>query len=693
MHRLSGRSAGMTGVERAAGVRGLLPGLVLFAAVTSTLVSMASAETTSPDQKTPLKQLTLEQLGNVEVTTASRTPEQVWKTSAAIFVITQDDIQRSGATTIPDALRLAPGVEVARIDSNKWSIGIRGFGSRLSRNVLVLIDGRTVYTTLLAGTYWEVQNVLMEDIERIEVIRGPGATIWGPNAVNGVINIITKSTTDTHGALVTARGGSVDQGFFNTRYGGGNGSTFDYRVYALGYDRGPEFHPDGDDYDRWRAAQGGFRMDLTRQQRDHFTVRGDIYDEGAGETVTATTYAPPYSQTLEGTERLSGGSILGRWQRTQAQGKDFQLQVYYDKANRREPNFADLRDTFDMDFLDRFRLPGRQQISWGAGARFSRGTNPIIVSGLYFLPRTRTDQLFTGFVQDEIGLVKNRLSLSLGTKLLKTNYTGMQLQPSARLLWTPTANQTVWAAFTHAVRTPSAAERAFYLTGFIGLADGGVPFFARFNANPDFRSEELNGYEAGYRRLLGQKLYFDLAAFYNHYSDLFSEDIIGPPFVENTPPPTHILLPAEFGNGLLGTTRGFEITPEFTPFSFWKLSASYSFLQMEIKRSPNSLDVGTSAFIEGSSPRHQVSVQSAFDLSKAFSLDLTYRYVSALAALSIPSYSTGDARFAWRLNKQVRLSVVGQNLFRPYHFEYASDPGPNVGVKRSVYGEIAWARQ
>jgi len=664
-----------------------------FFLLTSFSIS-AHAETTESDQdsKNPVKQLTLEQLGNVEVTTASKEPEQARKTSAAIYVITQEDIKRSGATSIPEALRLAPGVEVARIDSSKWSIGIRGFGSRLTRDVLVLIDGRTVYTTLLAGTYWEVQNVLLDDVDRIEVIRGPGGTIWGPNAVNGVINIITKSSKDTHGALASVGGGNVDEGFVNARYGGGNGRSFDYRAYVLGFDRGPEFHSDRADFDRWRAAQGGFRMDFAANQRDNFTLQGDIYDEGDGERVSAVSYTPPYSQTVDGTALLSGGNILGRWQRTLGEGEDFQLQAYYDRTNRHEPNFADLRNTFDVDFLDRFRLPWREQISWGLGARASTGTNPTIVSGLYFIPRTRTDELFTGFFQDEIELIQNRLSLSFGTKLLKTNYTGLQLQPSVRLLWTPTKKQTVWAAFTHAVRTPSDAERAFYLSGFIGIAPDGLPYFARFNANPDFRSEQLNGYELGYRLLLGQKIYFDVAAFYNHYSDLFSEDIIGAPFVETNPPPPHLLLPANFGNGLLGTTKGVEIAPEWRPTTFWRLRASYSFLQMNLEKSPNSLDVGTAPIIEGSSPRHQVSIQSGFDLAKAFTLDLAYRYVSALPEETVSSYSTADARFAWQVKQYLELSVAGQNLLQPYHYESAGDPGPLIGIKRSVYGQITWKR-
>jgi iron complex outermembrane recepter protein len=656
-----------------------------------TSVVIASDSANQPDDQKTLKQLTLSQLGNVEVTTASKTPEQVWKTSAAIFVLTQDDIRRSGATSIPEALRLVPGVEVARINSNRWSIGIRGFGSRLTRDVLVLIDGRTVYTTLLAGTYWEVQNLMLADVDRIEVIRGPGGTIWGPNAVNGVINIITKSSKDTHGEYVSVAGGNVDEGMINARYGGGNGKGLDYRVYGLAFDRGPEYHPDGIDYDRWRAVQGGFRIDLADSGPNRFTLQGDIYDEGAGESVTAVTYAFPYSQILNGTADLSGGNILMRWQRVQGEGRDFQLQAYYDRANRHELNFEDLRDTYDIDFIDRFRLP-RQQISWGFGGRWSHGKNPTIVSGLYFLPESRTDQLYTAFLQDDIGLVDDKLLLELGTKLLKTNYTGAEWQPSARLLWTPRSTQTFWAAFTHAVRTPSAAERAFYLTGFTGSVINGLPFFARFNANRNFQSEELNGYEFGYRQLLRPNVYVDIAAFHNHYGDLFSEDLTGSPYLENNPGPPHYLLPAEFGNGLVGTTKGAEIAPEWKPLPAWRLRASYSFLQMRLMKGTNSEDIGTAPITEGSSPRHQVTAQSGVDFNKSFSLDLSYRYVSQLKAQNIRAYSTADAQFTWHTRWPLSFSVVGQNLFQPYHYEYASDPAPNVAIKRSVYGQITWQK-
>lgn len=668
-----------------------LAALGLLVLLTAATVALGQVENDGGDN--PVKHLSLQELGNIQVTTASRKPEEAMKTAAAIYVITQEDIERSGATTIPEALRLAPGVEVARIDSNKWSIGIRGFGSRLARSVLVLIDGRTVYTTLLAGTYWEVQNVMLDDVDRIEVIRGPGGTVWGPNAVNGVINVITKSAKQTHGALIDAQGGTnLDSGTLNMRFGG-HAKNVDYRVYGIGFDRSHQYHPDGINFDSWRAVQGGFRADWTSNTRDTFTLQGDMYAEGIGEGVTATTYAPPYQQTLYGTAPLSGGNVLGRWQRTFSEGSDFQLQAFYDKANRHELNFADLRDTYDVDLVDRFRLAGRQQISWGLGARFSYGSNPVIVSGLTFEPTSRTDRLLTAFLQDEIKLIDKRLSLTLGTKFLRTNFTGWQLQPNARLLWTPTGKQTVWAAFTHALRTPSDAEENFSLLGYIGQGPGGLPFFARFNPNKGFRSEQLNGYELGYRLLVRKTLYLDLAAFYNHYSDLFSEDVTGASYVENSPGPPHTLLPADFGNGLNGTTKGIEFAPEWRPLPYWRLRASYSYLQMELQKSVNSLDIGTAPSITGSSPKHEVSLQSGLDFAKVLSLDLTYRYVSVLPAFKISSYSTADVRFDWHATHELKFSVVGRNLLQPHHEEYGgTDPGPVVGIVRGAYWQITWTK-
>src|SRR5579884_450174 len=655
-------------------------------------VHLRAGDAGAPTQAGPeeLKSLSLEQLSQLPISTPSKAPEKAFRTPAAIYVITGEDIRRSGATSIPEALRLAPGVEVARIDSGKWSIGIRGFGTRLTRDVLVLIDGRTVYTPLLAGTYWEVQDTLLEDVDRIEVIRGPGGTIWGPNAVNGVINIITKSAQETHGALVTAGGGNVDQGIAGMRYGGGNGRGFDYRIFGKAFTRGPEYHSDGRNFDDWRAARAGFRMDWSRGTRDSFMLEGDIYDEEAGESVVATSYTQPFQRTVDANALLSGGDITASWQRIQGEGNDLLLEAYYDRTNRHEPNFGELRDTFDVDFLQRRRVPARQELSWGLSARISPANDLEVVSGLTFVPHKRTDYLVTGFFQDEIGLLADRLSLTVGTKILRTNFTDVAFQPSARLLWTPTAHQAIWAAFTHAVRTPSDAEENFNLSGYISTLSNGTPFFARFIENPNFAPEQLNGYELGYRLLAGKNLYLDLAGFYNHYHDLFSEDIIGQPFLEQDPAPEHLLLPARFGNGLRGYTKGVEIAPEWRPRGFWRLRGSYSFLHMNIAKAPNSTDFGSAPGIVGSSPGHQVMAQSDLDLPKRLELDLDYRYVSALPGQSVPSYSTGDAQIAWRFRPQFELSLVGHNLFQPWHFEYGSDPDGLVGIRRSAFLRLEW---
>jgi iron complex outermembrane receptor protein len=643
----------------------------------------------NPSDPTTFKTLSLEELSQIEVTTPSKTPVQVFKTPAAVYVITEEDIRRSGVTSIPEALRLAPGVEVARIDSNKWSVGIRGFGSRLNRSVLVLIDGRSVYSTLIAGTYWEVQNVMLEDVDRVEVIRGPGGTIWGPNAVNGVINIITKSAKDTNGMVASAGGGNVEQGFANFRYGGGNGKDFNFRIYGMGFSDGPEHHSDGRNFDDWGEAQGGFRLDWT-PNRDAFTLQGDIYDEKAGEGEQATTYSQPYSQTVYANALLSGGNIMGRWERAFSDSNDLQVQAYYDRTNRDEPNFAESRNTFDVDFLQRLKFR-RQEFSWGVGAQVIPIEGRVVVSGLTFLPNNRTDFLVSGFLQDQIALVQDRLSLTLGTKLLRTNFTsGVTPEPSARLLWTIDPKRSVWAAVTHAVRTPSDAEENFSLLGFVATTADGTPYFARFNPNKGFAPEQLNGYELGFRRLFGKNVAVDMTGFYNHYHDLFSEELTGPTFLETDPAPAHFLLPAQFGNGLRGYTKGVELAPEWRPASFWRLRGTYSFLDMDIGRSPGSRDVGSFPGIIGSSPRHQGTVQSDFDIGKKFQLDLDWRYVSSLPALMVPAYSTADARLGWRFNGQFEVSIVGRNLFQPSHFEYGGDPGPLVGIERSAYAKITW---
>ncbi len=664
-------------------VRKVLPLLLLAGLVP---VSRGDAADNSETTGKRLTQVSLEQLGEIEVTTASKVPVKAIRTPAAIYVVTQEDIRRSGATSIPEALRFVPGVEVARIDSNTWSLGMRGFGSSLSRSVLVLIDGRSVYTPLFAGVYWQVQDTLLEDVERIEVIRGPGGTIWGANAVNGVINIITKNAKDTRGMLVSTGGGNLDQGFANFRYGAGNDESFNYRIYGKTFTRGPEFHPDRRQFDDWRMGQLGFRADWDLRKHDTLTLQGDLYNGDAGQRVGINSYSPPYMANVEQNVELGGGNLLGRWKRVLGEGSDIQLQTYYDRTNRKQANFAESRDTFDIDFVHRFALPFRQDFLWGAGVRLSSGNTTQVVPTVAFTPNHFTDKLYSAFVQDDIAVVPNKFSLTFGSKFLHNSYSGFEVEPGARVLWTPSPQQAVWAAVTRAVRTPSRVEEDLQLTGL--LAPDPLTFY-RITGDRKFSSENLLGYEVGYRSLVKPRFYVDLAAFYNNYDHLLSIEP-GAPYSETSPPPPHTVVPFFFRNGLLGKTSGLEIAPDWTPNGWWRLRGSYSYLYMDLKKHSGSVDTTTAASTQGSSPHHQIVVQSSFDLPKKLEFDQIFRYVSALPAQRVGAYGTADVRFSWRASRSLELSVVGQNLFQPHHAEFGGDPGSLVGMRRSAYAKITW---
>ena len=291
--------------------------------------------------------------------------------AAAVYVITQEDIRRSGVTTIPESLRLAPGVQVARVDSSHWAVSIRGFSSTLSRSMLVLIDGRSVYSPLFAGTFWDVQDVMLEDIDRIEVIRGPGGTIWGANAVNGVVNIITKKTKDTQGSIAVAGGGTQEQGFGAYRYGGKIGENFNYRVYGKYFDRSHEFHSTTPNFDGWNRARVGFRTDWDITSRDNLTVQGDVYAGRAGQSTDISSFSPPFLSTVRQDADLNGGNVLGRWRHAFTETSDMSLQLYYDRSDRTQPDFREFRDTIDVDFQHHFRLSSRHDFIWGLGYRWT----------------------------------------------------------------------------------------------------------------------------------------------------------------------------------------------------------------------------------------------------------------------------------------------------------------------------------
>jgi len=662
--------------------------LLLVAAMMTT--GSAHAENSDHDGRVPLVKMSLEQLGEIEVTTVSKDPKQVWKTPAAIYVLTQEDIRRSGARSIPEVLRLIPGVQVSRIDNDHWAVGIRGFADQFSKSMLVLVDGRSLYTPLFAGVYWALQDgILLEDVERIEVIRGPGGTIWGANAVTGVINIITRSTEDTHGALVSAGGGTVDQGIGGFRWGAGNGRNLNYRIYGKGFSRGAEFHSDRRRFDSWRMGQIGFRTDWSVSSNDHLTIQADLYKGGVGETVSFGSFTPPAQITSDKAVAVSGGNLLARWRHDLRDGSDIQIQAYYDRTYALAPHYGETRNTFDLDFIHHLTVGERQNFIWGVGARLSPSQFVQTVPSLDFIPHDIANNVYSGFAQDEIAIIPGKFSLTVGSKLEHNNYTGFELQPSIRALWTIDPRQTFWAAVTRTVRTPSRIEEDFHLLEF------GIPvplIYVAIDGNQRLSSERLIGYEAGYRRLVTPKFYVDIAVFHNDYNDLIS---LGAPAltVDTTPAPPHFTIRFPWVNGLRGSTDGFEVAPDWTVAPWWQMKATYSYLNLALERKRGIVDGGGYvAKDEGSSPHNQITVQSRFDLPKGFEFDQTYRYVSALPAQLVKSYGTADVRLAWRATRQLDFSVFGENLFQPRHAEFGHDTSPKVGIKRSIYAQITWRR-
>src|SRR6267154_1854284 len=402
-------------------------GVVIFAAG-----AFGQTQEALPPPST-LKKLSLEELMNIEVTSVSKSPEKLLETASAIQVITAEDIRRSGVTSLPEALRLAPNLEVAQVNSHDWAISARGFDTTLANKLLVMIDGRTVYTPLYAGVFWDAQNVLLEDLERIEVISGPGGTLWGANAVNGVINIITKSAKDTQGIYVSGAGGSFLQDFGAVRYGGSVGTNLFFRVYGQRFDRNGAVLPDGQEAtNAWDMTQGGFRMYWYPSELNTLTLQGDVYSGSEQGPMADTT--------------LDGENVLGRWTHTFTPESDLQVQTYFDRTWRHIPNsFAEDLKTYDVDFQHRFELAERQSITWGGGYRFMQDAVRNSAA-LAFLPPDKNLQLVSGFVQDEIKLIPEHLKLTLGTKLEHNDFSGFEVQPNGRIAWTPDERQTIWGA-------------------------------------------------------------------------------------------------------------------------------------------------------------------------------------------------------------------------------------------------------
>jgi iron complex outermembrane receptor protein len=635
-----------------------------------------SEETPPPPAKPELTELSLAELANIRVTSVSKRPEERFQSAAAVYVITSDEIRRSPARTIPQLLRSVPGVDVARVDASQWAIGVRGFTSTLSRAMLVLIDGRSVYSPLFAGTYWDVQDVLLEDVERIEIIRGPGGSLWGANAVNGVINIITRSAKDTAGGIVSGGGGKEETGFGSGRYGGALGAGGHYRVWGKYFDRDAEFHATGDAYDAWHMYRGGFRADWDLRSSAALTVQGMLYGGHAGRLTTFAAYDPPFVRTVQGDDDLGGGHVYSKWTRPLGGGSELSVQAYYDRTHRNEPNFREDRDTFDLDAQYQARLPGRQQIVAGLGYRFSdsRTGGPPTVA---FEPPKRGDALYSAFVEDSIEVVPDRVRLTLGSKLERNDYSGFEWQPSVRLGWSPRADHFAWGAVSRTVRTPSRLERDLALTA---ASNASAPIFFRVLGTPAFEAERAVVYEAGYRFRLGGRALLDLAAFHNHYPNLSSIEP-GAPFRE----PGRQVIPFQFANGLDGKVSGAELSADLRASARWRLRGGYAFLDMNLRPKPGSRDTTSSSAARGN-PRHEVTASSSWTLPRGLLVDAWYRWIGQRPSRSVAAYSEIDARVAWRMGTHLELAAAGLNLLHAHHAEF----GGAIEIERSIYGEAKW---
>ncbi|MDH3560056.1 MAG: TonB-dependent receptor [Gammaproteobacteria bacterium] len=623
-----------------------------------------------------LTSMSLEALMDIEVTSVSKKPQKHSEAAAAIFVISNDDLRRWGVTTLPDALRRVPGLQVARIDANKWAITARGFNSRFANKLLVMIDGRSVYTPLFAGVYWESHDVPLEDIERIEVIRGPGGTLWGANAVNGVINIITRQAGDTPGTLVSAGAGNEERGFGSVRHGGRLNNGADYRVYAKHSSRDAGGNSTGA-HDDWELGQIGFRSDWDRGERDSFTLQGDYYDGKAGEQVhiaSGPLNNPP--ATFVGDTGLSGGNLLFRWQRVAKENSEFALQAYIDHVKRDEIVLHEDRDIFDVDFQHHLSPVKDHDMVWGIGYRHTRDATQN--NATFSLdPSTRSVDLFSAFVQDEISLTPD-LRLTLGSKFEHNDFTGTEVQPNLRISWLMDDSRTLWGAVSRTVRTPARGEHDVTLRLLPPPAqDPGVPLYAVGNAQ--FESENLTAYELGYRVNHENRWSLDLAAFYNEYDELRTLD-------PASMSPADILMP--FANRMDGETYGIELAAQWQIRRGWDMHASYSHINTALHLVDGSSDSAAKSGGE-STPQQQAAIWSSVKLGRDLEFDAALRHVDDISVnrVEIDSYTELDLRLGWRPRTGIEISLTGQNLLDNQHTEFLPDfiATQPTAIERSIH--------
>ena len=629
------------------------------------LIPGGALQAQDPDAPPPqqvaqnLKQLTLEELADLTVTSAARRGERLSDVAAAVQVIRGEDIRRSGAVSLSEALRLADGVHVAQVYGPGWAISTRGFNISTANKLLVMIDGRTVYSPLFSGVFWDVQDVVLDDIDRIEVIRGPGGTLWGANAVNGVVNIITKSAADTQGGFVEAAVGNETRAIAAGQYGAKTTGGTAYRAYAkFRADDEHVFATGAPGQDDVQFGRSGFRIDSDAAKPVSWTLQGDIY------------YGTEGLYDRDNT-RVSGGNVLGLWTKRWSSQSQLQMRVYYDRTNRRvQRQYRATGDTVDVDADQQMRLGSRHTVVFGGGFRVSHGDDLGDGPGFYFDPQVRTTKLISFFGQDDIALKPERLSLIVGSKVERNDFTGFEVQPNVRLRLTPDLRQTFWAAVSRAVRMPTRFDDDLRVR---------VPGTTRLllTGSDNFESENVRSYEAGYRARATEQISFDVSTFANNYNDIRSQEL-----------PAAAGNPVVLGNTLNTRTSGVEIAATALLTARWQAHASYSYLWEQFSRDPGSRDV-SNGVNEANDPSHLWSARTSVDLPRKIELDVLFRYVSALPSPPVQSYGELTVRLGWRPSSRLDLSVVGQNLLHDRHEEFAAGT-PRELYERGVYIRSAW---
>jgi len=608
-----------------------------------------------------LKSLSIEDLMNLEVTSVSKRGEPLSDAAAAVYVITREEILNSGARSLPDILRLAPNLQVAQITSSSFAITARGFNGPAASKLLVLIDGRSVYTPYHSGVSWDVQDVLPEDIERIEVISGPGATLWGANAVNGVINIITRKAADTQGGSLRVGGGNLEQRG-SVQYGGQAGSAVDYRAYVDSFHYGDDLTATGmNARDAWQKSQGGFRVDWM-PAGDVVTLQGDVYS-GSEE------------QLQSADEAVSGHNLLTRWNHAFSEASSLQVQAYYDYSKTEIPNVGfDELNTYDLDVQHAFAWGSRQSIVWGGGVRTEQDNFPTVLSNtqvLLFSPQDRTLDYSNAFLQDTISLSRT-IKLIVGAKYEHDAYTHGEPLPNARLSWKVSDSNLLWAAVSRAVSAPSRLDRDLFeeLDNVVYLRGA------------DFQDERLTAYELGYRAQPSAKSSLSISTFYNVYNDLRN--------AQYSPGPA---LPAMFANGMSGNTYGLEAWGNYQMSEWWRMSAGGNWLHENLHFDPGSGDIGGIA-IAGDDPSYQIALRSTMTFARNGSLYLDLRHIGALPSPASPSYTELNAHVSWTVSRAITCALSGSNLLHPHHLEFGTTAAPlqlgATGVEsgRNVYFEV-----